>query len=365
MTKRKEYEPVKCQKCGREWTPRTKDPARCPGCQSVAWNEPPEAETPKASPEPEPQPAPLPHVIEQLEFDPEWAYKGIRSRLKRKPKEEGVEKPRAKFSERHPELFGTLASILPKSPLFALLAFLLYDAMASLAEGDMFFAYDWYQATWVLPRIVGIFLYPGGPGEWFKLFWPLVTLLVMLAITVIFVIWAIPYRFAFKDYIIIRGNVKVKDARIIWSTDNLWTRIWDRIYGTPPREKVELWLKHKFFWNPILPDRGLVKLTLDRQIEKPEPDGPFTVIAYERRYRRFIALDEMETTDDGQQSREIPLDQANGRFNDRGKLLVWDTQRFSLANPDVRIEKLKRGTHIVPQELKEAADVARQARQEN
>lgn len=352
--------PVKCLKCGREWSPRNAHPKRCPGCQSSTWNRPPEETTP----EPPKAEKAVTNMgsLENMDHPFTIIAKEVRKAREPKPPRERKDK---RFSEAHPGAYEVAGAILPKVPLLALLVILMYDALTSMAKGDMWFVMDWYEATWVLPKIVYVFMYPGGPGEWFKLYWPLFVLLVMLAITIIFVIWSLPYRFAFKDYVIIRGNVKVKDARVMWSTDNIWTRAWDRIYGTPKRDTVELWLKHKFFWNPLLPDKGLVKLTLDRVIEKPEQDGPFTILAYERRYRKFVALNEMVTTDDGQQTRPIPLDDANDRFNTRGRLLVWDTQRFSLANPDVRIEKLKRGTHIVPQELKEAADVARKARHEN
>lgn len=374
MTKKK-LTPVKCQKCGKEWTPRKADPARCPSCQSTSWNVPAEpTEVQAADPTPPVLPPvldpPVPKLtlVEQLEFDPECAYKGLRARFKRKPKAEPADEvdegPKLKFSEKRPELFDWASSILPKSHLLLLLVILMYSAVTSMAIGNFMFALDWYQATWILPRIVNIFLYPGGPSAWFELYWPLALIIVMLLMTVAFVIWSLPYRFCFKDYVIIRGNVKVKDGRVMWSTDNMWTRMWDRAYGTPPRNKVELWLKHRFFWNPLMPNKGLVKLTLDREIEKPELDGPFTLIAFERRYRMFVALDEMVTTDDGQQSRLIPLDQANENFNDRGKMLVKDTQKFSLANPRVRLEKLRQGTHIVPQELREAADVARRERNE-
>lgn len=377
MTKKKLTE-VTCHKCGRQWTPRKPNPARCPGCQSSTWNVPEPAKVEAATQPPAAAPfglLPLPEdspetkkLIEQLEFDPEWAYKGIRARFKRKPK--AVEKqaeddvPRLKFSQKRPELYDLAASILPKTPLLLLMILLLYDAMTSMSQGDFMFAIDWYEATWVLPHIVAIFLYPGGPSAWFELFWPLAMIVIMLLMTVAFVIWSLPYRFLFKDYVIIRGNVKVKDGRVFWSTDNILTRVWDRFYHTPPRDKVELWLKHRFFWNPLMPNKGLVKLTLEREKEHPELDGPFTLIAYERRYRMFVGLDEMVTTDDGQQTRPIPLDEANINFTDRGKRLVKDTQKFSLANPRVRLEKLRQGTHIVPQELKEAADVARRERNE-
>ena len=150
----------------------------------------------------------------------------------------------------------------------------------------------------------------------------------------------------------------------MWSTDNIWTRIWDRLYGTPPRDKVELWLKHRFWWNPLMPQKGLVKLTLDRELEKPRYDGLFCYTAEERRYRMYTAYDEMVTTDDAQQSRPIPLAEINATFAERSSSLVRDTQKFSLANPTVRLEKLRGGTHIVPQDLREAADVARSKRGE-
>lgn len=363
---------VKCLQCGREWTPRKPDPKRCPGCGSADWNVP-DVPVPPPLPPVEEHKAPEPPVheettLDRLEFDPEVAYHSIRDRFKRKPRPERPDlpdkEPRRKISEAKPELYDWAATILPKLPLLTLLLVLMYDALGSMARGDMWFVMDWYNATWVLPHIVAIFLYPGGPGAWFQLFWPLAMLLVALFLSLAFVAYVLPYRFCFKDYVIIRGNVKVKDGRVMWSTDNIWTKLWDRFYGTPPRDTVEMWLKHRFFWNPLMPNKDLVKLTLDRKAEHPEMDGPFTLTAYERRYRMYVALNEMVTTDDGQQTRPIPLDEANEKFRRRGESLVWDAQKFSYANPGVRLEKLRKGTHIVPQELKEAADLARKERHE-
>ena len=33
----KEYDGIKCAKCGYEWIPRVKNPKKCPECQSRNW----------------------------------------------------------------------------------------------------------------------------------------------------------------------------------------------------------------------------------------------------------------------------------------------------------------------------------------
>lgn len=286
------------------------------------------------------------------------------ARKRRKKEEKAVDRAPAKISERHPGAYELAAALLPRSPVLLLLIGLTVSALSSMLIGNYLFVLDWYRSSIVLPWLMGIVTYTGGPQQWLSDYWPLALLLACLAASLLFVIWSLPWRFAFKDYLVVRGNTKSKDGRIMWSTDNTWTRMWDRMYGTPPRDKVELWLKHRFWWNPFLPSKGLIKLTLDRAIERPEYDGLFIYQAEERRYRMFTGLDEMVTTDDAQQSRPIPLAEINRTFMARSSSLVKDTQKFSLANPNVRLDKLRQGTHIVPQDLREAAEVARAERGE-
>ncbi len=283
-------------------------------------------------------------------------------RMRERPRD--AERKRTMISQDNPPLYELAATILPKLPIISLLLVLAFSAVTSMAAGNMWFVMDWYNATWILPQIVGIFTYAGGPGEWFADYWPVVVLAAMLLISLAIFAWALPWRVAFKDYVIVRGNTKARDGRVMWSTMNIWTRLWDRIYGTAPRTKVDIWLKTKSLWNPLLPSRGLLHLTLDAEADRPEYDGPFVVTARERQYRRYVGYDHMVTTDDAQQTLPIPLEEITSNFQSRGRLLVDDTQKFSLANPTVRLEKLRGGTHIVPQDLREAADVARSKRGE-
>lgn len=283
-------------------------------------------------------------------------------RMRERPRD--AERKRTMISQDNPPLYELAATVLPKMPIISLLLVLAFSAVTSMAAGDYWFVLRWYEATWILPQIVAIFTYPAGPSEWFALYYPVVILAVGLFVSVLIFGWALPWRVAFKDYVIVRGNTKARDGRVMWSTMNIWTRLWDRVYGTEPRKTVDIWLKTKFWWNPLLPSRGLLHLTLDAEADRPEYDGPFTVTARERQYRRYVGYDHMVTTDDAQQTLPIPLDDITANFQSRGRLLVDDTQKFSLANPTVRLEKLRGGTHIVPQDLREAADVARSKRGE-
>lgn len=326
-----------------------------------------EEETVEPAAPPEPLP-PIPRLDPRSEMEREEPERrsrlvGILRRMRERPSRDAGRK-RTMISQDNPPLYELAATILPKLPIISLLLVLAFSAITSMAAGNLWFVMDWYNATWILPQLVGIFTYAGGPGEWFADYWPIVVLGVMLLVSVLIFVWALPWRVVFKDYVIVRGNTKARDGRVMWSTINIWTRLWDRLYGTEPRTKVDIWLKTKFWWNPLLPSRGLLRLTLDAEVEHPEYDGPFVLSAEERRYRRYVDYDHMETTDDAQQTLPIPLEEIASNFQSRGRLLVDDTQKFSLANPTVRLEKLRGGTHIVPQDLREAADVARTKRGE-
>ena len=393
--KKRRFPPAFCLKCGHSWEPRSENPRQCPKCQSRRWNkpseepveQPPEIEEPEephiieiedAPPEqveeasePVASPEPLPPVPR---LDPRSEMERIEGqerrgrliaamrRMRERPRD--AERKRTMISQDNPPLYELAANVLPKLPIISLLLVLAFSAVTSMAAGNMWFVMDWYNATWILPQIVGIFTYAGGPGEWFAEYWPVVVLAAMLLISLAIFAWGVPWRVAFKDYVIVRGNTKARDGRVMWSTMNIWTRLWDRFYGTEPRKTVDIWLKTKFWWNPLMPSKGLLHLTLDAEADRPEYDGPFTVTARERQYRRYVGYNHMVTTDDAQQTLPIPLEEITSNFQSRGRLLVDDTQKFSLANPTVRLEKLRGGTHIVPNDLKEAADIARTKRGE-
>ncbi|MFA5336601.1 MAG: hypothetical protein WC324_06755 [Candidatus Omnitrophota bacterium] len=360
MSKHKKIrEPARCR-CGYTWTPRRDNPERCPKCGTTAWRTPAPVPPQEARTEAPPSAPIIQEVREELAPVPRVQEKEQKKQEKKGKKD----RTPGKFSERHPAAYDLASNILPRSPILLFLIGLTFSALSSMIIGNYLFVMDWYRGTIILPWFMGIFTYAGGPGEWFADYWPLLTLLICLMVSVTFAFWSLPWRFAFKDYIVIRGNTKSRDGRIMWSTDNIWVRIWDGIYGTPSRDTVEIWLKHRFWWNPLMPQKGLIKLTLDRDIEKPQYEGLFQYTAEERRYRMFTAFGEMITTDDAQQSRPIPIVEINAAFAARSSSLVRDTQKFSLANPSVRIEKLRHGTHIVPDDLREVAELARKVRGE-
>ncbi len=401
--KKRRFPPAFCVKCGHNWEPRSENPPKkCPKCQSRQWNKPSEepveapaepSETEDAleisgiaveqPPEIEEPEEPIVEDAEEIvepvppvpRLDPRSEMERIEGqeqrgrliaamrRMRERPSRDAGRK-RTCISQDNPPLYELAATILPKLPIISLLLVLAFSAITSMAAGNLWFVMDWYEATWILPQLVGIFTYAGGPGEWFADYWPLVMIAVMLLVSVLIFAWALPWRVAFKDYVIVRGNTKARDGRVMWSTMNIWTRLWDRVYGTEPRKTVDIWLKTKFLWNPLMPSKGLLHLTLDAEADRPEYDGPFVVTARERQYRRYVGYNHMVTTDDAQQTLPIPLDDITANFQSRGRLLVDDTQKFSLANPTVRLEKLRGGTHIVPQDLREAADVARSKRGE-
>lgn len=261
------------------------------------------------------------------------------------------EKTRRLFSETHPGAYSLAANILPRFGLLILGVVLIYDAFRSILQGDYLFVYHWYEATIILPLITGIFIYPGGPGEWFVDYGEITSILLIIFAVLLLVFHRLVWRYLFKDYSIVRGQTELREGRVYWWTGNMWTRVWDAIYHTPRTEHV-LYIK-QYRWpplNPLNPRSSLIKLHLSLD-EPVEYDSLFSIVGKEKRYRVYIGEDELATTDNAQEGREIPLAEINDIFRQRREHLIGDTQKFSMANPHVRLDLLRDGTYLVPEEF--------------
>lgn len=305
-------------------------------------------------PEPEAKPAP---PIEKLVIEPvKFKIKVPKEeRPLKEPEPEATPKERRKmFSLVHPGAYNTAASLLPKMGLFILAGVLIYSAMTNMMAGNYLFVMDWFKATIIGPIILGIFIYPGGPKEWFSDYGVIALIVVMVFVVVMFIFYRMVWRFMFKDYSIVRGQSELREGRVYWWTGNMWTRMWDRYWRTEPRTEHVLYIK-QYFWppfNPLNPRGKLIKLHLSTK-ENPEYDSLYSITGHERRFRVYIGDNELATTDDAQSGREIPIDSINGIFKDRRELLIGDTQKFSMANPSVRLDLLRDGTYLTPEDFYE------------
>lgn len=290
----------------------------------------------------------IPEPVRRTEVPKEGPKESRRERKRRERRE------RRLFSENHPGAFQVSASILPKTGLILLCLLLAWDALTSMVQGDYLFYKRWYEMTIVLPMITGIFLFPGGPMEWFQIYGVIASLLGVVAVVLLLIFYRLIWRYMFKDYSIVRGQTELKEGRVYWWTGNIWTRIWDKIYRSGERTEHVLYIK-QYFWppiNPLNPRNGLIKLHLSMK-ERVEYDSLFSITGKEKRFRVYIGENELATTDDAQEGREIPLEEINDVFRQRREHLIGDTQKFSLANPHVRLDLLRDGTYLVPEELNE------------
>lgn len=317
--------------------------------------------------EPEPEPIPIKHMTidevpkaspgEHFPMDHPFTtiakvVKEHREKKESEPEPPKDRKPRRMFSEAHPGAYQLAANMLPRLGLLILATVLIFDAFSNLIQGNYLFVKDWYEATFVLPIIVGIFLFPGGPGEWFQIYGPIMIIIVTIFCVLLFVFYRLVWRFMFKDYFISRGQTELREGRVYWWTGNMWTRAWDRLWGTPERTEHVLYIK-QYFWpplNPFNPRNSVLKLHLS-MAEPVEYDSTFSMTGKERRFRVYVGDNEMATTDDAQGTREIPLEQINTVFRDRREHLIGDTQKFSMANPHVRLDLLRDGTYLIPEEF--------------
>lgn len=271
---------------------------------------------------------------------------------RRERKREKKRRERLLFSENHPGAYQVSASVLPKTGLILLGLLLIWDALTSMVQGDYLFYRRWYEMTIILPLIVGIFLFPGGPMEWFQVYGVVASFIGVIALVMALVFYRLVWRYMFKDYSIVRGQTELREGRIYWWTGNIWTRIWDKIYRSGERKEHVLYIK-QYFWpplNPLNPRNSLVKLHLSME-EEVEYDSLFSITGKEKRFRVWIGENELATTDDAQKGREIPLNEINEVFRQRREHLIGDTQKFSMANPHVRLDLLRDGTYLVPEEF--------------
>lgn len=271
---------------------------------------------------------------------------------KRESKREKKRRARRLFSENHPGAFQVSANVLPKTGLILLGLLLTWDALTSMFQGDYLFYQRWYQMSIVGPLIVGIFLFPGGPMEWIEIYGVVASLIGVIAVILLLVFYRLIWRYFFKDYSIVRGQTELREGRVYWWTGNIWTRIWDKLYRSGERVEHVLYIK-QYFWpplNPLNPRNSLIKLHLSID-EEVEYDSLFSLTGKEKRFRVYIGENELATTDDAQKGREIPLMEINDVFRDRREHLIGDTQKFSMANPNVRLDLLRDGTYLVPEDF--------------
>lgn len=282
---------------------------------------------------------------------------GNKSR-KRQPKEP---RPPSFFSDDHPQLYAMTSWALPKIHVLVFMTMFVAGMLFELSRGNAYFFYDWLNAIPFLPELYDILTVP---GEWdrFVQYYLQAALLIGFIVawfSVLFYIFG--WRWLFKTYWRIANRVESPEGRVYWWNGNMWHRMWDRLYNSPPRTSYTFWIKTS--WWPLLniinPASSLVQLKISAT-EEVEYRGPWKLCVHERSRRIMKSMREYETVDGQYSSLKIPVRDSANEFINRSREMIQDTHLISLGNPSVRNKQLENCAFPVSTEFKELIVNARE-----
>ncbi len=177
----------------------------------------------------------------------------------------GERQPRNKlFSEAHPMAYLYAATILPRIHAFIMGFVLLYAAMGELMKNNQDFIYDWLMAIPFMPEIARAMTSQEAFDHFMNVYGDMLILLTVLAFWLIVLFYLFAWRFIFKGYWKVSANVESPEGRVYWYESNMWYRLWDAIYRSPPRKTITFWIK-VHWWPPInifSPVNSMIALTI-------------------------------------------------------------------------------------------------------
>ena len=270
------------------------------------------------------------------------------------------------WSERHPALFDFSRALLPRAPVLVVILPLLYAILLNVLRGDFFFFVRWYRDSWFLTSLVHVLSSKQAFMEWFS-YWGFVTVLLVLtfaiaATVMYFTLW----RFLFPDYIRQTEGVETYEGRAYWVEGRgAPYHFWDGLYAPfyrrkfkrpykPQRTEFTAYVNTRRFINPFSPSTKMLKIHLSKgRGESLERRGPFELVVHEGLYRRITGIREVATHNEGYVSSPITLSDARSMFLHRSDELVKETQKLTRANVGVRLEKMKAGTVVLDDEIRQ------------
>lgn len=233
------------------------------------------------------------------------------------------------FSEKYPAVYASAKLLLPAAPALTIITALLMDMFTGMSALKSILAS-------IMPRYdLALTDYT----RWETLGYLDVTIInaVIIAVAVsafYFTIW----RYLFPAYIIKYGSHNVRDGRLYWSNTNALTRLWDRVYKSPPRATREYWINHGLLINPIRPAASLTRLTTTTA--ETFERSPFAIVVKERVGRYVIGDRHLTTTNDTIPNTAPDNDYVKEVFATRSADLVNATADLSYANPHIRLDML-------------------------
>jgi hypothetical protein len=323
-------------------------------------------QVPKASPDVESVPpvnrtskAP---AIEQLEFDPEWAYKKVKRWAGPKQKKAARPPKEKRFSESYPGAWNLAKNFLPRLQVMVPMFILCYYALVETMKGNYGFYNDWAKAL-KIPQIMALMSDPESIVDTLlanngMYIWVLVAVILGIVL-----FYEFGWKSAFKEY---RKKVymrEYKEGRCYWHEGNWWHRAWDKYYRSPPRETTKFWIRTH--WWPMLnifnPRASMLEITISKD------EAYFTrgnkLVVEEKPIRMLVDHNKMVTRDGVYEGAPVPLAEAKTELNERTSELITRTQKVALSNPHIRKETLKKSGIAVTPEFVEEVRKAKKERE--
>ena len=219
-----------------------------------------------------------------------------------------------------------LAVLIPSMPAIAVVLWVINDLLRNdLAQLMALFHFLW----------PGFELYISDPDRWAADGYAEVMLLGWaIIIGGVAVLYFTIYSWIFPRYNVRYGQHRVKDGRAYWSSTNMPTQIWDRIWGSPPRNVNDHYVLQSWPLNIIAPRKSLIRITttLNEPVERSLTD----MVVDELVGRQMIGPNHLITS-----SEVIPYVKPDNRyvgdvFDKRAVELVKSCSDLSFGNPHIR-----------------------------
>jgi hypothetical protein len=274
--------------------------------------------------------------------------------------------PRDKFySELHPEAYATVKKMLPRLHMYIFATVLAIMMALEVLKKNYDFMIDWYNATWVLPEMVKVIR--GDIGLWFQTYGPQFMVVLSFLILAFIMLYMFVWRAFFKTYIKFSQGSERPEGRVYWRTNNMWTKRWDKWYGSPPRTMNTYYIKQGFWplFNIMNPTSTIARL--DTTLEESCTElGIWKLKVAEKRHRIKVGNDQRHliTSDIAFPNGYIPTPYAEGRFDGMSKKCVDDTTNLSFANATTRNNVMGSSLRLVPKKTRRNILDARKKQQD-
>ena len=251
--------------------------------------------------------------------------------------------------------------VLPCSHTIIILLIILYFALKELHAGNIDFAFDWYNASF-LKDLVYIMSDEYLRNQWFNEVFPLLLILGSFIFIILLIFYFTVWRLLFNDLIFNSENQESYEGRIYWITNgNISYDFYDLIsgglhklfkksYKKPDRSEFKLWIHQGFFpiFNPFVPQKCMIKIKGKWDDISIEKRGLFEKIIYAPSYLESTEIpNEFILTKDGYPDIPSINRELAEKVDENIGVLIENTQTASFADPFILKYQLKKGAFVV------------------